>query len=173
MNYEGIKLHSVRNRVTSMNGQIEFISEPNKGITFVISVVGLQFTERIKLFYTHFKLNKSQMIFKKLDLLTINHKLRLVIDISQIIMLKGDINYTCFYLQNGKQKISARSLKFYENQLSGFGFIRVHRAFIINPNFIIEHCESTSQILLLEGHFANISRRKRCNLINTPYVSTN
>ena len=113
------------------------------------------------------------MILKKLNLLTINHKLRLVIDISQIIMLKGDINYTCFYLQNGKQKISARPLKFYENQLAEFGFIRVHRAFIINPNFIIEHCKSTSQILLFEGHFADISRRRRCNLINTPHVSIN
>lgn len=39
--YDGIGLHNVRNRVTSMNGQIEFISEPNKGTTFMISFLGL------------------------------------------------------------------------------------------------------------------------------------
>jgi signal transduction histidine kinase len=39
--YEGIGLHNVKNRVTSMNGQIEFISEPNKGTTFMISFVNL------------------------------------------------------------------------------------------------------------------------------------
>ena len=107
------------------------------------------------------------MIFKKINLLTINHKLRLVIDISQIIMLKGNINYTCFYMQNGKQKISARSLKFYEGQLINYGFIRVHRAFIINPNFIVEHRQSSSQVLLFEGHSADISRRRRGNLLNS------
>lgn len=113
------------------------------------------------------------MIFKKLNLLTINHKLRIVIDINQIIMLKGNINYTCFYLQNGKQKISARPLKFYESQLAEFGFIRVHRAFIINPNFILKHHESTSQVLLFEGHSADISRRRKGNLLNNALYFSN
>jgi DNA-binding LytR/AlgR family response regulator len=113
------------------------------------------------------------MIFKKLDLLTINHKLRLVVDINQIIMLKGNVNYTCFYMQNGKQKTSARPLKFYENQLAVYGFIRVHRAFIINPNFVIEHHEATSQLLLLEGHYADISRRRKNNLSNSQFSHPN
>lgn len=103
----------------------------------------------------------------------INQKLKLAVDINQIIMLKGSINYTCFYLQNGKQKVSARPLKFYESQLANHGFIRVHRAYLINPDFIMAHQESTSQLLLFEGHAADISRRRRCNLVNTSFQSVN
>jgi two-component system, NarL family, sensor kinase len=39
--FDGIGLHNVRNRVSSMNGQIELISEPNRGTTFMISFVDL------------------------------------------------------------------------------------------------------------------------------------
>jgi hypothetical protein len=41
---------------------------------------------------------KTQKSLKN-DLLTINQRSRKVIDINQIIMLRGYANYTCFYLK--------------------------------------------------------------------------
>lgn len=106
----------------------------------------------------NFKANKQ-------DLLTIDYKKKKTIAINQIIMLKGDINYTHFYLQNGKQRMSSRTLKYYETLLNDKGFIRVHRGFIVNQNCIIKHNLLTSQLILTDGYEADISRRRKNNFL--------
>lgn len=99
------------------------------------------------------------------DLLVINQKNKKTIAINQIIMLKGFVNYTRFYLQNGKEKLSARTLKYYEGLLNNKGFIRVHRGFIVNQKCIVEHNLVTSQLILTNGHEADISRRIKGELL--------
>ncbi|MDZ7896900.1 MAG: LytTR family DNA-binding domain-containing protein [Arcicella sp.] len=103
---------------------------------------------------------KTQKLLKN-DLLTINQRSRKVIDINQIIMLKGYANYTCFYLKNGRQRLTAHTLKYYESELDGRGFLRVHRGFIVNQNCILKHDTESSQLFLMEGHEVEISRRRR------------
>jgi DNA-binding LytR/AlgR family response regulator len=103
------------------------------------------------------------------ELLTIDQKKKKTIAIDQIIMLKGYINYTLFYLQNCKQRISARTLKHYENLLNDKGFIRVHRGFIVNRNCIIEHNLLTSQLILKDGYEADVSRRRKHDFLNNKY----
>jgi DNA-binding LytR/AlgR family response regulator len=103
---------------------------------------------------------KNQKLLKN-DLLTINQRSRKVIDINQIIMLRGYANYTCFYLKNGKQRLTAHTLKYYEPLLDGKGFLRVHRGFIVNQNCILRHDTESSQLFLMEGHEVEISRRRR------------
>lgn len=98
------------------------------------------------------------------DLLTIDQRKKKVIDINQIIMLKGISNYTCFYLKNGTQRLTSHTLKYYENQLESKGFLRVHRGFIVNQQCIIKHDSSNSQLLLTDGYEVEISRRKRRQL---------
>jgi DNA-binding LytR/AlgR family response regulator len=97
----------------------------------------------------------------KENLLIIDQKKKQTIEISQIIMLKGFANYTCFYLQNGKQKLSARTLKHYEELLNNKGFIRVHRASIVNQKCILKHNILTSQLLMIDGYEVEISRRRK------------
>jgi two-component system, LytTR family, response regulator len=99
------------------------------------------------------------------DLLIINQKNKKVIAINQIIMLKGFVNYTRFYLQNGLQKVSARTLKHYEALLNNKGFIRVHRGYIVNQKCIVEHNLITSQLILTDGYEADISRRRKGELL--------
>jgi DNA-binding LytR/AlgR family response regulator len=68
------------------------------------------------------------------SLLILNHKTSKKVFVSDVILLKGDINYTIFYLENGKQKIVAHPIKFFEPYLETHGFLRIHRSFLINPN---------------------------------------
>ncbi|PWK27328.1 two-component system LytT family response regulator [Arcicella aurantiaca] len=98
---------------------------------------------------------------KRDNLLIIDQKKKKTLDISQIIMLRGFVNYTCFYLQNGKQSVSARTLKHYEGLLNDKGFIRIHRGFLVNQKCILKHNVATSQLILVEGHEAEISRRRK------------
>lgn len=81
------------------------------------------------------------------DLLTIDQRKKKVIDINQIIMLKGISNYTCFYLKNGTQRLTSHTLKYYESQLNGKVFLRVHRGFsdyFDATNIYVERVAGTS-----------------------------
>ena len=93
-------------------------------------------------------------------LLIINHKTSRKVLVKDVIFLKGDVNYSIIYLENGKTKTLSHSLKFYEEFLSIHGFLRVHRAFLINPNYITEYCQEKEILTLKGGHQATISRRR-------------
>jgi DNA-binding LytR/AlgR family response regulator len=103
---------------------------------------------------------KNQKLLRN-DLLTINQRSKKVIAFDQIIMMKGVANYTCFYLKNGKQRLTAHTLKYYEPLLNGKGFLRVHRGFIVNQDCILRHDSDTDSLFLVDGHEVGVSRRKR------------
>jgi DNA-binding LytR/AlgR family response regulator len=113
---------------------------------------------------------------KNENLLIIDQKKKKTLDISQIIMLRGFVNYTCFYLQNGKQRVSARTLKHYEGLLNDKGFIRIHRGFLVNQKCILNHNEDTSQLFLVEGHAVEMSRRRKNEylkgIVTLPYIAS-
>lgn len=95
------------------------------------------------------------------SLLIINYKTSRKVLIKDVIFLKGNINYSTVYLENGKTKMLSHTLKFYEEFLSAHGFLRVHRAFLINPNFVMGYCEKKEIVEMKNGHQANISRRRK------------
>ena len=103
--------------------------------------------------------------------LIINHKTLKKVLINDVILLKGDINYTTIYLQNGKEKVVPHSLKYFEPFLETHGFLRVHRAFMINPNYIKEYNQDEETLTMTNGHEANISRRRKHTLKETNVFS--
>ena len=60
------------------------------------------------------------------------------IDIENIVHLKADGNYTNIVLKDGKNLISSKVLKHYDQLLSNYGFLRVHRSNMINLNYVKE-----------------------------------
>lgn len=98
------------------------------------------------------------------DKLIINHKSLSKVFIKHVILLKADVNYTTFYLENGKAKVVAHTLKFFEAFLQTHGFLRVHRSFMINPDYLQEYNEEQDIIILTNGLQATISRRKKVAL---------
>ena len=98
------------------------------------------------------------------SLLIINQKTLKKILLQNVILLKGNINYTTFYLQNGREKVVAHTLKFFENYLETQGFLRIHRSFMINPNFVKEYQQEQEYVLMENGHKATISRRRKYTL---------
>lgn len=94
-------------------------------------------------------------------LLILNHKTSTKVLINSVILIKGDINYTKFYMEGGKEKVVAHSIKFFENHLETHGFLRVHRTFMINPNYVKKYDAEHEALTMSNGQVANISRRKR------------
>jgi DNA-binding LytR/AlgR family response regulator len=86
---------------------------------------------------------------------------------SEILYLEGNINYTLIHLQSGKVKISPRTLLFHINNSLNESFIRIHRAFCVNKNYIQDYNEKENAnfLLLKSGTQLAVSRRKRSVLL--------
>jgi DNA-binding LytR/AlgR family response regulator len=94
-------------------------------------------------------------------LLILNHKTSVKVSINSVILIKADVNYTKFYLDGGKEKMVAHSIKFFENHLENHGFLRVHRSFMVNPNYIKTYNSEQEVLTMSNGLIAAISRRRR------------
>jgi DNA-binding LytR/AlgR family response regulator len=104
---------------------------------------------------------QTNLIPTNIHFLIVNQKKKIKIPSQSIVMLEGHINYTLIHLQNGKQKLYARTLRHFEGLLFGEHFIRVHRGFLVNSSFIISY-NKEENILHLENNLeVSISRRKR------------
>lgn len=102
----------------------------------------------------------------KPDRLILNQRTKSYIPISYIILLKGNANYTIFILSDGREKVVAHTLKYFERYLLTYGFQRVHRASIINPKYVKSYNEATKLITLTNEMSVQLSRRKRENFVS-------
>ncbi len=99
--------------------------------------------------------------------LTVNYKLKTRIPIHNIIMLEGYANYTLIHLQDGRKKLYARTLSYFQKLLINEAFIRVHRGYLVNSIFILKYDEVGNKIFLENDIEVSISRRKKKNLFPT------
>jgi DNA-binding LytR/AlgR family response regulator len=100
------------------------------------------------------------------SLLTINHKTSAKVFVRNIVLIKGDANYSTIYMDGGKEKLVSHTIKFYENHLENFGFLRVHRGYIINPHYLKTYNPEDESIVMQNGLKAVVSRRKKYLLRN-------
>lgn len=82
--------------------------------------------------------------------------------VKDIIRLEAVGNYTLFHLKKGIIILSSRTLKVYQNVLSDFGFVRVHRAHLINL-YCMKHYDKLDLTfaVMQNADRISISRRKR------------
>ena len=86
--------------------------------------------------------------FRRIAIPTINGYL--FVNIHEILRLESDTNYSIIVLKNQENYTSSRTLRDYEELLSPFNFVRVHRSHLINLNFIREYQKGRSPILVME-----------------------
>ena len=86
-----------------------------------------------------------------------------LINPAEIIYLKGDVNYTIFYLECGKKVVSAYTLKYFQNRENMHKFLRVSKAYLLNPAFI-ESSKNNGKNIIIQmqnGCEMQVSRRRR------------
>jgi two-component system LytT family response regulator len=59
-----------------------------------------------------------------------------LVTVSDIINAEADSNYTIFRLAGGKRIMVSRTMKEFDELLSGSGFIRTHQSHLVNMNYI-------------------------------------
>ena len=115
----------------------------------------------IYLKFKHLYPMKNTFIPSKINFLLVNQKQKTRIPTNSIIMLEGVANYTLIHLQNGKQKLYARTLGYFEALLSEEHFIRVHRGYLVNSTCIIHYDKEDSKLYLENNLIVSISRRRK------------
>ncbi len=78
-----------------------------------------------------------------------------------ILYLKGEDNYTRFFLEDGTFKLATRTLREFENLLAPVGFIRIHKSHIVNPRWIKSYrFENSGRVEMIDGQWLDVSRRR-------------
>ncbi len=62
-----------------------------------------------------------------------------IINIKSIIFCEAEDNFTRFHFEHGQPLLICRTLKYFEDLLKTYGFLRIHRSYLVNPEFVIRY----------------------------------
>lgn len=90
-----------------------------------------------------------------------------VLNTADILYCKADDNYTEIYLTNNKKKLVSKTLKYFEDILSGGGFARVHKSYLVNVNEVIKYVKGKGgSVVLSNGKEIMVSASKKSGLLS-------
>lgn len=86
--------------------------------------------------------------------------------ISEIIRCQADVNYTHFFLKDGRKITVAKTLKEFENQLRDHDFFRVHNSHLINLREVrFYHKGKGGTLQLQDGSEIEVASRRKEDLM--------
>lgn len=102
-----------------------------------------------------------------------NHKIVLplidgfeVVKVKEIVRCNAEDNYTCFYLKDGSKRLICKTLKFYEELLKEFDFIRVHKSHLVNFHHITKyHKGKGGELSLSDGSMVDVAPSRKKDLL--------
>lgn len=86
-------------------------------------------------------------------------------DPKEILKCEAADNYTHFYFVNNKSLIVSRTLKEFEDILADYGFMRVHKSYLVNMNYVVQ-LDKEGLLWLNDGSHVVVSRRKRKDVLD-------
>lgn len=91
----------------------------------------------------------------------------LYVMISEIIRFQGESNYTHVYLIEDRHVLVSRTLKEYEELLSGSGFIRTHQSHMVNEKHVKSYEKQDGGYLeMTDGTQIGISRQRKEHVLS-------
>jgi two-component system LytT family response regulator len=85
-----------------------------------------------------------------------------VVNLSDIVHIEADGNYTTFYLINGRKVLVSKSMRDFEDSLIEKGFFRIHKSFLINLNQISHFDKKDGGFVIMNnGMEVPVASRKR------------
>lgn len=86
---------------------------------------------------------------------------------SAIIVCTSDSNYTQVFLADGRRKLLSRTLKEFEELLTGFNFFRTHHSHLVNLRHIKEYVRTDGGYLIMSNKMnIPVARSKKEELLN-------
>ena len=90
-----------------------------------------------------------------------------VVVLKDVVWCEANDNLTVFHLIDGTKKTVCKTLKFYEEALSNYDFIRVHKSYIININYVKKYKKGKGgQVTLTNDKVINVSVNRKQSFLN-------
>ncbi len=89
-----------------------------------------------------------------------------VLEAASILYCKADDNYTQIFLTSGSKKLVSKTLKYFEDALTDFGFARVHKSYLVNINEVTGYRKGKGgTVVLSTGKEVMVSASQKANLL--------
>lgn len=75
-----------------------------------------------------------------------------IINVEAIIRCEADVNYTTFFLTNGKRLLVSKPLKDYDDLLSNAGFFRTHQSHLINLDHMLRYDKNDGGYIVMDDN---------------------
>ncbi|MCH4824218.1 LytTR family transcriptional regulator [Gramella lutea] len=82
-----------------------------------------------------------------------------------ILYCKAESNYCCVKRIDGITKMATKTLKYVEDILPST-FLRIHKSYVINLNFVVRYHKANKEVELTNGEKLPVSFRKEEEFIN-------
>ncbi len=103
---------------------------------------------------------KSDGLFKRIIVPTISGFE--FIEIGNIIRCESDNNYTTIYFKDKQKVLVSKTLKDFEELLSGYSFFRIHNSHLINLSYIKTYNKGKGgSVILTDGSEIEVSSRRK------------
>jgi len=89
-----------------------------------------------------------------------------VLNVSDILYCKADDNYTEIYKADKKILVS-KTLKYFEESLSEFHFVRIHKSFLVNINEVVKYKKGKGgSVIISNGRELMVSASRKKELLS-------
>ena len=108
------------------------------------------------------ELKMSSVPQKKNRLVIPSHNGLVLVDIKELVRLESEGSYTKIFAADNNTYMMSKNLGYYENQLEGQNFIRVHHKHLINMDHVKSYThEEGGKVVLSDNSIVEVSRRKK------------
>ncbi len=89
-----------------------------------------------------------------------------VVNVNEIIRAEANDNYTNFYLTNGKKYLISKTLKYFDELLTEFDFIRIHKSHLVNLQYITKYVKGKGgQVRMTDDSYVDVSATRKKELL--------
>ncbi len=89
-----------------------------------------------------------------------------VVSVKDIIKGEASDNYTTFYMEDGKKYVVSKTLKYFEELLREFDFLRIHKSWLINIHHITKYKKGKGgEVYMMDGSSVPVSPNYKRGLL--------
>nr|NQU89748.1 response regulator transcription factor [Bacteroidota bacterium] len=86
--------------------------------------------------------------------------------VSSVMRCESEGNYTRFYLTSGETHLATKTLKEYDELLSGLNFFRIHKSHLINLEYVLRYVKGEGGTIIMEDRTQlEVARRRKEGLL--------
>lgn len=83
------------------------------------------------------------------------------VPVMDIESVQSDRNYLSYFTAAGKKYRLRRTMEEEEKNLKGYGFLRIHRAFLVNRRHVVQVKQNISEVKLTSGEILKVGKSYR------------